>query len=459
MELPWIDASFVRGHSCLRLTTRHATPGRNSGQIIRGPSRAMMRWRWKVLTSLMFLFLNSAPTAYAQSLSPARMRGTSPVRKVTTRKIRSSVPAASSGAVNVTGTWTDSYAFIWTLTQSASPISGTVDVGVGTCPNNLWSVHGTATSGGFFLTATNPTGGDDECVSAFTYVMTLVSSGSASGTWTNTGGGSGSVTMTLTGTISLSRQSLTVVHATGTPSGGTFAYTTTPLSGSNLTSIDFADGVSNTTNPNIADLSDPKGNGAPTPGGLASITAQYTAGGTTVSDTFQVPTFGMSCYMIALESDYGTPPSSCASTRLYGQTISNSLTNPNGLTGTYCASFIANVKLQGSAQLNGGQYIQYSVKTGMIVPVSAIDGSDGTAVVAGQTVARDYAIIPAKGILVDVDEVGTGLLANDSGGAIKGYRLDLFNGAGKAVCAGYTNPIGVGACETAQPLCPVSALQ
>jgi hypothetical protein len=56
-------------------------------------------------------------------------------------------------------------------------------------------------------------------------------------------------------------------------------------------------------------------------------------------------------------------------------------------TGTYCASFIANVKLQGSAQLNNGQDIQYNVTTQKIVSVSSINGSDGTPVVAGQTVA------------------------------------------------------------------------
>jgi hypothetical protein len=40
---------------------------------------------------------------------------------------------------------------------------------------------------------------------------------------------------------------------------------------------------------------------------LGQFKAQYTVNKNTASDTFQVPTFGMSCYMIALESDYGTP--------------------------------------------------------------------------------------------------------------------------------------------------------
>ena len=92
--------------------------------------------------------------------------------------------------------------------------------------------------------------------------------------------------------------------------------------------------------------------------------------------------------------------------------------------------------------------------------VAAPTGADGTAVVAGSTVARDRAVIPGRGVLVDVDGVGAGLLANDTGGAIRGYRLDLFNGAGRAACAGYANPHGVGVCQTPQgSTCPGSALK
>jgi len=260
-------------------------------------------------------------------------------------------------------------------------------------------------------------------------------------------------------TVTLSRQSLTVVQATGKPSGGTFAYSTTPVSGSNFAGIDFASGVSASDNPNLTNLTDPDGNGAPTPGGLESVQAQYTVNGSISSDSFQVPTFGMSCYMIALESDYGTPPNACLSTTIYGVHYTGALTNPNGLIGTYCASFIGNVYLQGSAQLNSGQDVQYNKNTTKIVPVSVIRGSDGTPVVAGQTVARDKAIIPAKKVLVDVDQVGSGLLANDTGSRIVGYRLDLFNGAGKAACDDFENPIAVAACSPAQGKCPGSALK
>lgn len=163
--------------------------------------------------------------------------------------------------------------------------------------------------------------------------------------------------------------------------------------------------------------------------------------------------------MIALQSDYGTAPGSCHGTTIAGTHFTGSTVNPPSLTGTYCNAFLANIRLQGAGQLSSGQYVQYRSGSGTYVQVSAVYGSDGTPVVAGQTVARDKTIIPSKGVLVDVDQIGNGLLANDTGGAITGYRLDLFNGAGVAACASFANPISVTACETAQLACPTSALQ
>jgi 3D (Asp-Asp-Asp) domain-containing protein len=204
----------------------------------------------------------------------------------------------------------------------------------------------------------------------------------------------------------------------------------------------------------------------PTPGGQSQLVQTYTLSypfnvtTTMKSNPNNIAAFGMSCYMIALESDYGTPPNSCSSTRINGVRYSGSVTNPNGLTGTYCSAFIANVKLQGTGQLNSGTYINYSPATGNMTAVSSVTGADGTPVVAGQTVARDRAIIPGVGVLIDIDGIGTGLLANDTGGAITGYRLDLYNGAGVAACANYPNPIAVGTCNPVQTgTCPGSALQ
>jgi hypothetical protein len=91
----------------------------------------------------------------------------------------------------------DSYNYLWTLDQAASgSISGTVNVGESNCPSPIWSVAGSITGNQFTLTATNPTGGDFECVTSFTYSMVIASPGVATGTWVNTDGVSGSVTMT-----------------------------------------------------------------------------------------------------------------------------------------------------------------------------------------------------------------------------------------------------------------------
>jgi 3D (Asp-Asp-Asp) domain-containing protein len=107
---------------------------------------------------------------------------------------------------------------------------------------------------------------------------------------------------------------------------------------------------------------------------------------------------------------------------------------------------------QGTGQTNTEQFLHYTQSS--ITTLSDVTNNDGSQLVARRTVARDLNIISATGVLIDVDQIGTKLLANDTGGAISGYRLDLFNGAGIAACANFTNPICVPACETAQPLCP-----
>ncbi len=260
--------------------------------------------------------------------------------------------------------------------------------------------------------------------------------------------------------ISLSRLSLMQVEATGTPDGGSFSNSVKAVTGSSLAGIDFASGVTATTNPNTAALSDPPNptpKQTPSPGGLAQITATYTTTSGAATQSYKVPTFGMSCYYTTLQSDWGTVPNKCLKVKIKGVVYSGTVTDPYGLSGTYCNSFIAEVVLQGSGVLTGGQDIQYI--SGAIVDVSVINGADGTPVVANETVARDRSIIPRGGVLVDIDQVGNNLLANDTGGDIVGYRIDLYKGAGKAVCAGYDNLISVSACNPGNSKCPASAIQ
>jgi hypothetical protein len=62
-------------------------------------------------------------------------------------------------------------------------------------------------------------------------------------------------------------------------------------------------------------------------------------------------------------------------------------------------------------------------------------------------------------VLMDLDQIGFGIAADDIGGDIQQYRLDLYKGRGKAVCNKFKNIMSVGACSPATSLCPTSAIQ
>ena len=362
---------------------------------------------------------------------------------------------AVAATCTVPGFWTTSYGANISI---AATLSGTMKLPY--CGGTHSLTIGLVGTTGFNVDARY--GGTSDC-QGFTERLTFSTDcKTASGTFANDDGGSGSDSWSKTGPIiTLNRGSLTSITATGSPASGVFDFSTTVISGSNVATVAQTSGFTTSSNPDQIALTAPGGGGAPSPGGLERLIAKYTVSGLEAkNDLNTIATFGMSCYMVALESDYGTPPSSCTSTRIAGVTYSGALTNPNGLTGTYCASFIANVRLQGTGQLNTSAYVNYNPSTGLMTTVPSVTGADGTAVIAGGSVARDRTIIPGRGVLVDVDGVGNGLLANDTGGAIRGYRLDLFNGAGRAACTGYSNPHGVGASQTPQgTTCPGSALK
>ena len=112
------------------------------------------------------------------------------------------------------------------------------------------------------------------------------------------------------------------------------------------------------------------------------------------------------------------------------------------------------MKENGSGRTQEGQLIQYSVETNTFHTVTKILAADNTPLVVDRTVSRDRSIIPRGGIHVDLDELGTGLLANDTGGNIIGYRIDLYRGSGKSVYQGWPNPIRLGKCSPANESCP-----
>lgn len=260
--------------------------------------------------------------------------------------------------------------------------------------------------------------------------------------------------------ISLTRNGLLSITATGRPPGGRFSYSARRTAGTNASGIAPAQGVDPAANPNRAELknpSNPNPNGKPAQGGLAEITAIYTKEGQ-LKKTFSVATFGLSCYNNALEEEWGTPPANCrTSLPINGVIYSGAVTDPHGLKGTYCASFIAQVRLQGSGITRDGRKIQYNPRANRMAEVQEIRAADGTPVVAGRTLARDRDIIP-RGVRVDIAGVGTSLEANDIGDAIKGYRIDLYKGPGEVVCENFANNIAVAACQPGNARCPAQSI-
>jgi 3D (Asp-Asp-Asp) domain-containing protein len=162
--------------------------------------------------------------------------------------------------------------------------------------------------------------------------------------------------------------------------------------------------------------------------------------------------------MIADEYDFWDGQN-CGTLTWDGVVYSGTTLNPPNVTGTFCTAFLADARLQGSGVARDGRKIKYNVNTGQYYTVSQFTGSDGSLVVANQTVARDPAIIPTGGVHVDLQGLGDGLLANDTGSRITGYRIDLLRGQGHAVCDGWPNPIVVGTCSPGNSNCPPRSVE
>jgi hypothetical protein len=268
--------------------------------------------------------------------------------------------------------------------------------------------------------------------------------------------------------ISLTRQSLTQFTVSGYPSGGTFSYGSSSLCLFNCPlpspTVGYAQGVTAQANPNAAVLANPTNpcpQQVPCQGSLSIITAYYMPASQyllyAVSTGFQVATFGMSCYYTAAQQDWGTAPDSCGTTTINHVNYSGYTPNPPGLpAGNYCNAFLAQLRLQGSAALGSGTLVQYDPSLGYYV-VDTIKSADGSPAQAGRTVARDRTVIPRGGVLVDINGVGNGLLANDVGSAIQGYRIDYYSGAGISACTGFNNIMAVSGCNPGNANCPASA--
>jgi hypothetical protein len=256
--------------------------------------------------------------------------------------------------------------------------------------------------------------------------------------------------------IQVSRGSLIQTSSTGTPPPGAnpaFTYAANPLSGTSTATYSTSD--PNAT-PNIGDIQAPTITGAPSPGGLAELTVSYKCqAGDTATKTFRVATFGLSCYVLAAENDFIDGNGNCTSIRIGGTTYSGVTTNPTGLpAGNYCTAFLADVRLQGSGTSRNGTRVHWvsgNNPNWIFQVVTQFTGADGTALIPFGSVARDRSIVPRN---TTVQLESGNFAANDTGGAIVGYRLDVFGGAGRGACANFQNRIEVGACSPGTATCP-----
>jgi len=282
-------------------------------------------------------------------------------------------------------------------------------------------------------------------------------------------------------TVQISRQSLTQFTATGSPPSGTFSYSETSIQGLAATLPLISPGTSPGANPNSATLSNPDNscpNKVPCAGSLGMVFANYQLSTSdftfplSASTGIAVPTFGMSCYITADQSEWGTAPDSCRDSPPYqGIVYTGYISNPPGASrpagsqaqplppGNYCRSFLKNLCVEGSGRLTDGTLVKCLCSDLGNCPYKPTDQrnltSDNTPIVAGFTVARDRYVIPATGVTVDVTGFKNGLKADDTGGAILGYRLDYYGGLGTNACNGYLgNPMGVSACNPATNGCP-----
>jgi Uncharacterized protein conserved in bacteria len=145
-----------------------------------------------------------------------------------------------------------------------------------------------------------------------------------------------------------------------------------------------------------------------------------------VSANYQNP-FYCTAYIVALEKDY-----------------SASKVSASGLTGaTFRSDFLAAVKLNGTGKADSGRYIYWNGSGYSYI--SKPTTATGTEATAGRTIAVDPEFIPrAKGggnwkrATVNISGIGN-RVAEDGGGSIKGYKIDVFMGLGKSTVNTWSN--------------------
>jgi|GEM_PF-1532367 len=294
-------------------------------------------------------------------------------------------------------------------------------------------------------------------------------------------------------TLEVSRDSLVQTYSRGDPQpGANPAFKYTAGSGATYTTADA------NANPNTGDLKasqDAGSSGEPSPGSLVEMSVAYTCeGGESLTKKFSVAVFGLSCYVLADENDWLLPnpppptpmpsPSAspsptgspapapdespsptptpaptirCKSQRIGSTRYTGVTTDPTGLPeGEYCTAFLADVRLQGSGTTKDGTKIAYvsgNNPNWRFKTITDFTGADSKPLVENGSVARDRAFVGGNGNTTVTLETGS-FLANDTGGAIRGYRLDVFGGTGQKACKAFKNRMEFGTCDPGTTTCP-----
>ena len=139
--------------------------------------------------------------------------------------------------------------------------------------------------------------------------------------------------------------------------------------------------------------------------------------------------FQITNYTVALESNYS------------GAQVCNS----QGLSGCYYQDFLCSgtgVAMQGTGYANNGTYVKYvsggggwcggysylcNCASAVFTTVSGVTGASGRTLVANYSIAVDPNYIPL-GWYVWIDGLNRWYRADDTGGAIVGYRIDVYTG-------------------------------
>ena len=148
-----------------------------------------------------------------------------------------------------------------------------------------------------------------------------------------------------------------------------------------------------------------------------------------------VDDFFVTCYRTSLESDHAGQLREARRWRWCGTYVP-----PAGL--QYRVSFMNDVQVQGSGRSVGGQIIQYNPGPRCYYINTCPMTRTGDCATVGTTVAVDPAVIPLNASIA-IDTIGA-REAQDTGGDIDDYDIDLYRGFGLAACADWVNNLILG---------------